>query len=272
VLGVRHEVFDRDASLATERRKNRMTGYCCVEHAWLLPVCDYLCAHVEFAFDGLAGDVLSAGHFLDEEILDQFRRADIDALAKRLVFKHEAFLESFLARRLYKMLGPAVAVERLSRELRRHFDAPNPVLSFYFWNRTRRAAALSPYAMHPGLRAVFAPYLDHAVFDFLASLPPEMMLDHSFHTEAIARAHPHVADIPYASKHKMAVLAGYRANAGELLSQLTRHRIPFIRRPFAAARLLRCEIDRAYSPMMSWFGPLLTYFIDLAATGATPEL
>ena len=47
------------------------------------------------------------------------------------------------------------------------------------------------------MRAIHCPYLDRDLFDFLVSLPEEMYADKTFHTEAIRRAYPSAADIPY---------------------------------------------------------------------------
>ena len=72
---------------------------------------------------------------------------------------------------MYQRFGPDLAVASVASELARHVEAPNQVGSFFFWNRTRREIALSPYAMVNGVRRVYAPYLDHRVFDLLGDCP-----------------------------------------------------------------------------------------------------
>jgi len=69
--------------------------------------------------------------------------------------------------------------------------------SFFFWNRTRREIALASYRILNGGTEVLSPYLDHDLFDFLASLPASLMLDRQFHSETIRRAYPEYADIPF---------------------------------------------------------------------------
>jgi hypothetical protein len=81
--------------------------------------------------------------------------------------------------------------------LKPHLGLPNPVSSFFFRNRTRREIALYTFGMYSGDMAVLAPYLDEEVYDLLMSLPGEMLADGRFHTEAIARAFPEAAKIPY---------------------------------------------------------------------------
>jgi hypothetical protein len=75
----------------------------------------------------------------------------------------------------------------------------NPLLSFYFQSRTRREIALSPCAILRGLR-VFCPYMDEDVAAFFGSLPASFVLGHTFHDDAIARAFPEFADIPYETR------------------------------------------------------------------------
>jgi len=88
----------------------------------------------------------------------------------------------------------------MTEVVREHLHAHNPVTSFFFWNRTRRKIALTPYAMLSGQFTVFAPYLDHELFDFLASLPTRFIMDHSFHTEAILAGYPAWRQIRFEDK------------------------------------------------------------------------
>jgi hypothetical protein len=108
----------------------------------------------------------------------------------------ERALSRMAAPDLHAGLSRARAVERLTRELATHLDAVNPIASFYFWNRTRREIALAPYGLQRATRT-FAPYLDHDLFDFLCSLPPELTLDRTLHTETIATAFPAYAGVGY---------------------------------------------------------------------------
>src|SRR5207244_9022442 len=104
-----------------------------------------------------------------------------------------------------------VALDRMTQELKRHSDAPNPVTSFFFWNRTRRKIATHSYRILARVGEVFSPYLDHDVFDLLSGLPPEVFLDHTFHTEAIHRAYPRYAALPFAAKKEPRMLSADHA-------------------------------------------------------------
>src|SRR5204862_7246327 len=104
-----------------------------------------------------------------------------------------------------------VDLRRVGQELEKHTDAPNPISSFIFWNRTRRKIALHSYRILTRAGEVFAPYLDHDVFDLLSGLPPEVFLDHTFHTEAIQHAYPRYAAFPFAAKKEQRMLSADHA-------------------------------------------------------------
>jgi hypothetical protein len=226
-LGLRHMTADQPARrLPNETVKNVVTEFCADEHSWLLPLAYALQGQADTLYDGIGGDVLSAGLFLDHAGLEAIRRSP-EAFARHLI--HSRSGSQWL-----RLLTPAatetfseeLALDRLRRECERHREAPNPVGSFFFWNRTRREISLSPYAIMRGIPLVYSPYLDHAVFDHLASLPAEMFLDHSFHDEAIRKGYPRYRELPFEDKAApRRVDRQYgRVLAGELLGFVRGHR------------------------------------------------
>lgn len=204
-LSFSHVVVDQRLSLLqAELRKNLETNFCSGAHAWYLTLADFLNGRFDGMYDGIAGDVLSQSSFLDADILAAFQSRNARAAAAALLTKHavkHATLRGILKGDLLRALEPETAINRLCREIEHHFDALNPVGSFIFWNRTRREIALAPYNLVHGVRKVFSPYLDHDVFDFLTTLPVSMLVDRTFHSDAIARAYPAYAHIPYADKN-----------------------------------------------------------------------
>jgi hypothetical protein len=187
----------------------------------------------------LAGEVLSAGFMLDESKLALFREHRFEALA-RLILQENRLEEvncHVLAPSVYDSMPIGVAVERLVVELRRHADMPNPVLSFVFWNRTRRCVASIPFAILSDIPVVHCPFLDHDLFDFLFAVDASMVAGNRLHDAAIKRAYPEFAGIPFEnstlkatfSKHDRAY---YRDSRKEFLGYL----VARARSPFAAVK------------------------------------
>ncbi|HKZ10782.1 MAG TPA: hypothetical protein VJL61_08750 [Rhodanobacteraceae bacterium] len=200
-LGFRHVVVDQQLSIfAAQLRKNVETHFCASAHGWYLALADFLNHRTPCTYDGIAGDVLSQSKFLSAELDAAFRSGNVDTACSALLSRQASSysgVRDLLKGELKACLDPHVAKARLSRELTRHLDAPNPVGSFIFWNRTRREIALAPYGMLTGVPNVYAPFLDHELFDFLSTLPSSMVMDHRFHDDTIVRAYPAFANIPY---------------------------------------------------------------------------
>lgn len=203
--GVPHIVLRQPGSrIRAEVGKNRINGFGAMEHAWSLAMADYLAGKAGWVYDGIAGDFLSGGAQLVPEQVALYEQGRFEALARQLLSGwvsypgYEAVLGRLLRPEFQRRFSLDAATERLSAVLARHADAPNPVGSFWVWERARRGIGLFTFGTlaNRGIAAV-APYLDHDLFDFLSSLPSRMFLDKTFHTETIRRAFPRYADIPF---------------------------------------------------------------------------
>ncbi|MFO7188437.1 MAG: asparagine synthase C-terminal domain-containing protein [Pseudomonadota bacterium] len=202
-LGTPHVVLPQPRFYVRNILRNlRECAMCADEHAQLPPLTDWLRANADVVFDGIGGDVMSAGLFQSAEVHEWYRRGELKRVAARLFHDWRSSVRGWqhavdddLARRL----SDEIATERLLVELERHRGHHNPLRSFYFWNRTRREIALQPFALFQGLR-VDTPYLDEAVWNFLDSLPFELVGDQRFHTDTILRAYPEFAHIPFETK------------------------------------------------------------------------
>ena len=201
VVGTPHEIVEPpDDLLKAELEKNVLTNFCADEHGWLMPLRNYLAERsFDCVFDGIGGDVLSAGLFLSETRLRMVERGNFVDLANDLLGK-EGYLRSLLPAALYRRWPRELALERVVNEIERHVSSPNPFSQFIFWNRTRREIALSPWCLLSGTSVVFAPYLEKGVYDLLASLPPSYFLDHTFHTKTIQSFYPDFATVPFENK------------------------------------------------------------------------
>jgi asparagine synthase (glutamine-hydrolysing) len=177
--------------------KNLLTDFCTDEHTWAMPVVNALDRQGSRVYDGIGGDVLSAGLFSSTERLRHFRAGRFEELAGDLL-GDELAVSKILRPEAQQRFNRGSALARVREVLATHAEHPSPVASFLFWNRTRREVALYTFGMFSHETTVFAPYLDHAVFDFLVSLPGEMLLDKQFHTDTISYAFPSASGIGYA--------------------------------------------------------------------------
>lgn len=201
-LGFELVVVDQQLSLfSAQVRKNLETHLCASAHGWYLALADFLNGNFQCTYDGIAGDVLSQSKFLSAQLDGIFHSKDVNAICDALLARQASSFsgaKTLLKGSLKQSLVPSIAKARLAKEVARHLEHPNPVGSFIFWNRTRREIALAPYGLLRDIPRVYAPFLDHDLFDFLVALPSAMLLDHHFHDDAIARAYPDFAGIPYA--------------------------------------------------------------------------
>ena len=179
------------------------------EHAWTLPVRDALRhSGVTEVFDGVGGDVLSAGLFQDDRLLQPYLAGDIETVRQGLLLGWsqlggDAALKESLGTGLAALADPAPAAELIDAELRLHLGCPNPLKSFYFWNRSRRATGLLPFKILGG-QVAYAPYLDKDLLSYLLGLPPAATADRDLHNRAIALADPVLGAIPYEDKQASA--------------------------------------------------------------------
>lgn len=265
-VGVPHVVVgQRPDMLRAELRKNRATHLGVLEHGWFVAAADTFGRMATGVWDGIAGDVLSAGLFLDRQRLSLFESDRLDTLADVLL-GDDSYLRLLLRRRWRRTFGRAAAVARVRAELARHRDAANPVGSFFFWNRTRRAVALSPFALIRRRCFVIAPYLHPDVYGVLASLPAAMLLDHTFHTDTISRCYPEFAHLPYEEKSaRQAVPAALFRTGRRSLLRLATDRAAggFLRTEAAIALAAHAAVSPRRRPDVLGLLPHAAYLVQL---------
>jgi len=229
-FGIEHVELDKPASFFQAVLKDvHLTNYCGGGHGWILPVAAKLNNKVSTMYDGLAGSVLSGGFMLAGAKFELFRAQKLEELAELILRENrlEDANKHVLAKALYDSMPMDLAIERLVTELRKHVSARNPMLSFNFWNRTRRCVATIPFAILSDVPVVHCPYLDHELFDFLVSVDESMMAGNRLHDETIRRAYPQHADIPFEDATLKATFTNfdrtyYRTSRKEFASYLMR--------------------------------------------------
>jgi hypothetical protein len=196
-LQVRHELLPPTDAPDDEVRKCQVVDFRSLQHRWFMAVADRLDRSAWW--DGIGGDVLSAGLFLEPWNLALMQAGRFEEYAQRLVPTGNVYW--FGASGCFHR---EQAIHDIAEELALHAEAANPVGSFYFWNRTCVDIAAAPFGILASRGVdILAPYLDAAVWEFLMSLPASLLLDHRFHIDAISAAYPLMADMPYARKRPL---------------------------------------------------------------------
>lgn len=261
-LELPHRVIRQAPSFLTASlRKNSLTSFGSDEHTWALPLCEWMNEQRAVVYDGIAGDVLSAGLFSSEPRLQMLRAERAEDFALDLFGHVEHELRRWLRPEALARFSRDRAIARTTDAVRSHCQKANPVASFFFHNRTRREVALHSCCMYWGEEPVHYPYLDHALYDYLASIPGEDLNDKRFHTDAIARAYPQWARFPYGvgdgepDAVRMPVLRRRRWNtqlAFEAAAYLLRHRGGWIDEAVVVPRLMKL-VGAADTASGFWF-------------------
>ena len=131
---------------------------------------------------------------------------------------------------------------------------------------------MAPLCLFGEVTQVFCPYLDHDLYDFLASLPAGMFLDHAFHTETIRRAYPRYAHVPFDNEvrtQEVEARGHYRRFCWELARYaLTVGQPRYVRYSYLLPRLLKCAVNAEYGHTLfscSYFGPHALYLLQLGS-------
>lgn len=180
--------------------KNRRTHFCALEHAWLLPLWEHLSRHFSRSYEGTGVGAITRTELLDREFVDLYERNELESIGRKLfarVGPGEAFFRRLPAEFSFLANSEGAAIESFARELDSLSSAPNPLSAMSFWNWGRRAISLNPFALMAGLSHVSTPFLDRELYDFVASLPTDVVLQQEPQTAAIRRAFPEYAGIPF---------------------------------------------------------------------------
>jgi hypothetical protein len=250
-VGVEHRVASQNRSIDGARFTVRATDFMSTQHAWFSDVARARDGRAWW--DGIAGDVLSAGHFLEAWNIELFQAGRLDELAERLV--RPGKVAYFRDQALFPRQD---AVDAVRKELALHTGAANQVGSFYLWNRTRVNIGASAFGL---LRlkgqVTCAPFLDRELWRFLSSIPLRHVRDQQLHIDAIRRAYPAFAHIEYSHKRPPGQWY-FRSQALRLLAHLATQR-PTMATLGAAARTVRSLLVPARSSDIDWIAATWVY-------------
>lgn len=197
-VGVEHQVIEQCTDLATaQERKNLLNGFSFLEGDWKAVLSESCNSHQYDIFCGIAGDVLSAGHFLNDDAVDCARHNDAHGMMNALFGQYPGVRRSISEAMSPIPLMPEADVHDLIRsEVAGYLGEHNPVSNFFLWNRTRRMPSANTAGIY-GYGRIHTPFLDKTLFDFLRTLPVELILTKTFHYETMNRAYPEYSELPF---------------------------------------------------------------------------
>ncbi len=200
--GARHDVLGHARPrLADALRALVMTGLCADEHAQMMPLHDYFLGRAGAGFDGIAGDILTNPDNDAERFFRLAEKGDYRAIARGMIEGHGRVISQHGSGGAGALWSPGrddEVAEYVGAAIAAYGDAPDPYQMFWFYHRTRREINFVPQAILSPAKIVFCPYLDETFARFCLSLPYHVTCDQQLHNDAIARAYPDCADIPYA--------------------------------------------------------------------------
>jgi len=251
-----------------QRETSRAMHFSALESWWLRAFVSYLDRLSErpTVYEGVGGDILSTGLYKPESLRRLYDRGEFATIAETLLGP-ERYFEQLLSPEFYRRFRRELAVDRIVTELARHSAAPNPLASFFFYNRARRVTALAPSSLMGQHAMVWCPYLDADVFEHLSSLPPEFLEGDSisaFHDAAIRRAYPDFADIPYGSKWGGERRYDLRTIV-EMSAAVAKNPPRMIRKSFLLPRLARGVVDPTFTRHAAELAPYVCFFMELDA-------
>jgi hypothetical protein len=233
-----------DSPFYSEIEKNRIFECLTYEHSWFIPSANRILKHgIQYAFDGIAGDVLSNGLFCRREWIELCIAGKIDGFFQKIRRKglDEESLNSLLSPEYARRWNNEIAIAHMKSEMLKYIDEDDPPSKFFFWNRTRRE--ISPFLQRylPGVE-VITPYLVCNVFDFLNSLPVNIVEDRKFHDDAINSAAPHFSHLEYENK---TIPSDFKYHNAEILRGMSRRKTYWFGGDILNRRWLRVRLARA---------------------------
>jgi len=265
-LGYPHTVLRPGDWLADEATKNLEVSFSTKWHSWLMPLRRFLASRPCLSVDGIGGDTFLKRSESRRKAHDGMAGGDPVAAARYMLreeqrWSPERMLQRLLRPEIFDRVPVEAAETRLAAAIQPHLAAPNPFGSYFFAHRTRRDIAASPIALLGAMAPQAAPFLDPSLLAFLRSLPFAFTASADLRREAIRRAYPKAADVPYAYDGPgQPADRGYQARAARRLAgHLLREGCPvWTRRAFLMPRLARTMVSASYARSTGWpLEPLL---------------
>ncbi len=215
-------------------KKSIATHLCAMEHGWLMVLWEYLSSNFKECYEGTGVGALTRGDLLTRETVDLYEAGRFNNIATWTFSKFgplEEFFKFLPERFEFIVKNKDSATELFANELQYFSQAANPLSSMSFWNWGRRAIALHPFGLQSRVQKVNTPFLDKNLYDFVSSFTPGLILEQEPQSEAIKKAFPEYADIPFYNQlpkkePKRTPLSKRFRNAFDRALMITKHSPP----------------------------------------------
>ena len=200
--GVKHLLLGHPRPWFRDATRALLSGQLCSdEHGQMMPLHDFL-ANQEFAaVDGIGGDILTTTGDIRSNHFELSLGTDHVLKARKVVEGHAKVISSpghtGGAAALYSPELEAAALERIAGSIAEFQGTPDPFQGFLLWSRTRREIAFTSTTILGNAPMVFCPYLDPEMIELGLSLPYSFTNGVQLRDDAIHRAFPEFADIPF---------------------------------------------------------------------------
>lgn len=195
-LRLRHKIVRQPASgwpeLAIEAR-SRMQ-YETWMHVWLIPLARVLHRRSVGVIDGLAGDVLVKGLFVDRHLLGLGSAERLDLAFQRIGGRADRFLPFMRPDIAESVVGSArAAFQRVAERYEGHI---NQVALAVLNTRTSRAISLAPLRLFGPETKVWMPYVHPRFMGISLAIDPHVKLDGALSRELLRLVAPSIAELP----------------------------------------------------------------------------
>ena len=203
-LNIDHQIIDlpHDFLNKYNNQKNKIHDYeSCEEINFLRPMFEKIPKGYKFSFTG-TGDCIVNGRYFDETFLELLQDQNYRLISKKLLRKRGlGYLRGIgnyilKSNNMNSQMMENKAIDLVEAELKKYKDYPDPISSFYFFNRIRRELSLIDSAIFIGKSESFSPYLENDFFDFIMSVPPAMKLDRQILNRVFNNFYPNMSIIP----------------------------------------------------------------------------
>jgi asparagine synthase (glutamine-hydrolysing) len=154
---------------------------------------------MRLALNGACGDALTGSHLDPALLVTMSRAALIARMQKSVLWQSRELVEEVLDRRFlarwWDSLGPAFAAT--FREIAS--EHPMAISSVWDMENRQRRGAFSSFTIERYFCTVRAPFIDRAVVDLLADVPPMWRFQQRLYKRMIVRSFPEARQVPWAA-------------------------------------------------------------------------